>query len=133
VITDLELEVEYLGGADVDVDYITFQTPNTRALLRDQYRSRVSRQIAETITQLGKELTEDTTLIAKNFTIFGVRSHEEEGELCWYGQRYFNILTNGLMTRLSLRRGRIRSTHYHSGYGMRDQPEDLIRSRLYRF
>lgn len=97
VITDLELEVEYLGGADVDVDYITFQTPNTRALLRDQYRSRVSRQIAETITQLGKELTEDTTLIAKNFTIFGVRSHEEEGELCWYGQRYLNILTNGLM------------------------------------
>ena len=97
VITDLELEVDYLGAADVDVDYITFQTPNTRALLRDQYRSRVSRQIAETITQLGKELTEDTTLIAKNFTIFGVRSHEEEGELCWYGQRYLNILTNGLM------------------------------------
>lgn len=96
-ITDLNLEVEYLGGAGVDIDYVTFQTPNTRALLRDQYRSRVSRQIAETITQLGKELIKDTTLIAKNFTIFGIRSHEEEGELCWYGQRYLNILTSGLM------------------------------------
>jgi len=33
VITDLNLEVEYLGGTGVDVDYVTFQTPNTRALL----------------------------------------------------------------------------------------------------
>ncbi len=97
-VTDLNIVVTYesSAGVDVDVDYFSFSSPNSRALMRDQYRAPIASLIETTIGAFDDAI-DDPSVVGRGHKILGLRGPEELGEMVWYADRYLNILTGGLI------------------------------------
>ena len=92
VITDLLVEVEYFGNVNVDLDYVILETPNGRAILRDQHRTSIEGLITDAASVVYSEGNPAST----GKSAFGLFTNEERGEDSWLAMRYINLLTRGV-------------------------------------
>jgi hypothetical protein len=122
-VTDLNIEIEYLGGADVDIDYVTLQTPNSRAIMRDMHRAAIVENLGSLVEDF---VIARSTANRPDVTIMGLRSIEEHGESHWYAQRYLNILTGGIMFTEMSNHPFDRYRHIAYPFGSNSQTEPLF-------
>jgi len=93
-IEDMNIEVEYLGGADIGIDYIRLETPHTRNLLFGQYDNKIHDFIQNNLDKANDSMFTDTT---KPF-IFRLTSTVEGGPHNWDGHKYMRKLVGDIFS-----------------------------------
>jgi len=90
-INTLSLDVFYAQTVDVDLDWIRFETPHARRILRDEYRYEIARAVHKFVAFFNDSIK----ALNAAHRILGIRVMEELDEEGWLVQRYMHRLLNG--------------------------------------
>ncbi len=95
-VTDLFLELRYHGRETVEIDWISFETPNMRKIHKEELREDIAKSVKDihdillnTTSEMGEARSN------RNLRILGLRTEEEDPEQVWMSQRYFSALMRG--------------------------------------
>lgn len=92
-ITELGIEVQYLGNEDVAINWARFETPAARALFRGEHDCTIRDALASDLEHLRS--TAENPKRARIYRVYGI---DECRPQQFWAMRYFNKLLGGLAT-----------------------------------